>query len=139
MALDPAVPSERRRHERYELLAQVRVKFGKIDYVLELGNLSRSGALLTFGSLRKPGWVNLGKLVDVGIIHPESGETVELSGKIVRVHQDAEGYGFAVEFEEPGEDAARGLQQLIELGARGTEAPAAKPRSRGPPPLPQAP
>ena len=45
----------------------------------ELGNLSRSGALLTFGSLRKPGWLSLGKPVEVGIIHPESGETVELS------------------------------------------------------------
>ncbi len=45
---------ERRRHERYELMAQVRVQRGGTDYVLDLGNLSLSGALLSLGSLRKP-------------------------------------------------------------------------------------
>jgi hypothetical protein len=136
---DSSVSRERRRHERYELLAQVRVKFGKLDYVLELGNLSRSGALLTFGSLKKPGWLSLDKVVEVGIIHPESGDTVELSGTIVRVHQDAQGHGFAVEFSDPEEDAARGLLEVIELAERSVDAPAPKRPPARPPPLPQKP
>ena len=114
--------------------------YGTTDYIMELGNLSRSGALLTFGSLGKPLWARLGNQVQVGIVNPQTLDTVQLVGEIVRTHQDADGHGFAVRFQEPDEAAAAGLDELVRLAARREAKPPrpSKPR-RGPPPLPQEP
>ena len=121
--------AERRRHERYELLAQVHLKFGTEDFVLELGNLSRSGALLCLGSLKTPGWVRLGKTLRLGIINPQTLDPVEVTAEIVRIHQDLAGPGFAVEFDELDETAAAGLEQLLWLAA-GKAQPPPLPRQR---------
>ena len=118
---------ERRRHQRYELLAQVRVRRGTVDYVVELGNLSLSGALLSLGSLRKPTWVQIGRSAELAIIHPETLDAVDVQGRIVRVAQDESGWSFAVEFIEPDAQAREGILALVVLAAKGKQ---------GPPPLP---
>jgi hypothetical protein len=107
--------TERRRHQRYELLAQVHVKYAKVDYVLALGNLSESGALLCFGSLPKAMWARLDAVVELAIVNPETYDSVCLNARIVRIHQDADGHGFGVEFLKPDEPAREGLFRLIEL------------------------
>jgi hypothetical protein len=110
--------SERRSHLRYALLAQVHVKHASVDYVLALGNLSVSGALLGFGSLPKPTWVRLGRMVELAIVNPETYDSVCVDGRIVRVHEDADGHGFAVEFSQPNDLAREGLAGLIQLAQR---------------------
>jgi len=121
------IERERRRHERYEILAQVRVQRGAVDYVLELGNLSVSGALVSLGSLRKPTWVQLGRIAEFAIINPETLDPVTVPGRIVRVAQDEAGWSFAVEFVEPDAAAQKEILKLVVLAARGHQ---------GPPPLP---
>jgi len=110
--------TERRRHQRYALLAQVHVKFATVDYVLALGNLSESGALLCFGSLPKAAWVRLDTIVELAIVNPATYDSVCLHGRIVRIHQDADGHGFAVQFLPPNVSAHEGLLGLIELAGR---------------------
>jgi hypothetical protein len=119
--------SERRSHHRYELLAQVHVEHASVDYVLALGNLSQSGALLCFGSLAKPAWVRLDRMVEVAIVNPETYDSVCLHGRIVRVHTDAEGHGFAVEFSKPDHVAREGLLGLIQLAKRSRTDPPSLP------------
>ena len=110
--------TERRRHQRYALLAQVHVKFATVDYVLALGNLSESGALLCFGSLPKAAWVRPDTIVELAIVNPATYDSVCLHGRIVRIHQDADGHGFAVQFLPPNVSAHEGLLGLIELAGR---------------------
>ena len=114
---------ERRRHERYDLLAQVRVRRGTVDYVVELTNLSLSGALLSLGSLRKPNWVQMGRATELAIINPETFDAVDIRGRIVRVAQDESGWSFAVEFVEPDDVARQGILQLVVLAARNKQLP----------------
>jgi hypothetical protein len=138
MSVDTKPPRDRRRHERYQLLAQVHIAHDTTAYVLELGNLSRSGALLCLGSLRPPDWIALHRVVQVGIINPETLDTVTLSAQIVRTQQDADGYGFAVRFEPPGAASTEGLDTLLRLAARLRTRPPPLPEGSesGPPPMP---
>jgi len=124
---------ERRRHPRYELMAQVRVKRGKVDYIMELHNISMTGALVDMGSLAKPPWVDMDRTVEIGIIHPVDLDTVEVRGRVVRVDRDGDHTRFAVDFEL--DDGNReGVERLVKVAMQ-SEAPPAADR-RGPPPLP---
>ena len=136
---------ERRREARYQLLAEVRVSGAEPTPVLELGNLSRSGALVRFGDLPKPAWVRLGHTVEMDIINPNSLDTLEVTGEIVRVQEDADGHGFAVVFKGCDEAQIEIIDDLIDIADRISALPpppdparAAPPSSRRavPPPLP---
>ena len=76
---------ERRAHPRFELMAQVRVKRGRVDFIMDLCNISQSGALLDMGSLKTPSWVQTGRVVQIFIIHPEDLDTIAVQGEIMRV------------------------------------------------------
>ncbi len=115
--------SERRRQQRYELLAQVHVKHANVDYVLALRNLSHSGALLSFGSLPRPMWIRLNTVVEVAIVNPDTYDSVCLQGRVVRVHEDTDGPGVAVEFSKPDDATRDGLSWLIQLAKRAQTAP----------------
>jgi c-di-GMP-binding flagellar brake protein YcgR len=118
--------AERRRHPRYDLIAQVRVKRGRVDYVLELSNISMSGALIELGSLETPKWVEIGRELEVHIVHPIDLDAIEVPARVVRVEGTAT--RFAVEFEEVEAATEAGLARLI--------AAASGRASAEPPPLP---
>lgn len=124
---------DRRRHPRYEILAQVGVTYATVDYVLELTNISRSGALVQLGSLDKPAWVAQGRTIDLCITVPVDLDNIELSGRIVRLEQRKRRWGFAVEFSALTEAQQRGIDQLITLARR---QPPPLPQHPQPPPLP---
>jgi hypothetical protein len=135
--------SERRRHTRYELMAQVRVRRGSVDYVLELVNISRSGALVSLGSLQEPRWLSIGRTVELSIIHPEALDTVDLTGRVVRIEEGAR-LAFAVEFDPPQPAEAAALDRLLAHALESTRPPPVRPPRPGPvgrqpPPLPRAP
>ena len=130
MSTDEASGAERRRHPRYELLAQVRVKGTQSDLVMSLSNISISGALVDMGSLTPPGWVDVGRELEVGIVHPESLDLVEVRGRVVRITKDERGCIFALEFLEPTEEASRGLAELVIHAST-------LPPAKRPPPLPK--
>ncbi|MBN4050353.1 PilZ domain-containing protein [Desulfobulbus sp. AH-315-M07] len=136
----------RRRHERFELMAQVRATRGRVDYILELTNISLSGVLLHLGTLETPPWVGKDRMVEVSVINPKDLESVDLRGRIMRVAADDEGgISFAIQFEGLDAQATAGLERLIAVAQR-TDAPTPKASGdddspadskKGPPPLPK--
>lgn len=125
----PALSSiERRRHERYDIMAQVRVKRGRIDTLCELVNVSVSGALVDLGSLDPPRWITQGRSLEVHVIHPVDLDTIELEATVVRVEQREDSTRFACEFTDLGATERLALERLIALHA---------PAPVRPPPLPR--
>jgi hypothetical protein len=127
---------ERRRHPRYELMAQVRVKRGHLDYVMDLQNISLGGALLHMGKLDRPGWLAVGRMLEIGIIHPVHYDTLLVDGRVVRLVEDEEGTSVAVEFCELDSEGSDGIAKLVALAVAGNEG-AAGGAGKGPPPLPK--
>ena len=113
---EPIRGAERRVHPRFDLLAQIRVKRGSVTYVLELRNISKSGAIIHTGTLKVPTWVRPQRDIEIHILHPEDLEPVLVSGKIVRVNKTDEGTLFAVHFDSVKEDSKKDIARLIALG-----------------------
>jgi len=130
MTSDDPEGAERRRHPRYELLAQVRVKGAQSDLVMSLSNISRSGALVDMGSLSTPTWLDVGRELEVGIVHPDTLDLVEVRGRVVRLIKDLNGTLFALEFVELSDDAQAGLNTLLQHAC-------SLPPAKKPPPLPR--
>ncbi len=112
-------------------MAQVRVKQGRLDYLMDLVNISLGGALLHLGKLDRPGWLAVGRTLEVGIIHPIDYETLLFEGRVVRLVEDEEGTTVAVEFGDLGEEGMEAIGKLVKLAMDEAATPA------GPPPLPQ--
>ena len=105
--------SERRRHPRYEILAQVRVRPADTDFVLEVKNLSMSGALIELGSLERPVWVKIGRRVELTLFVPDQARSAEVSGPIRRIVEDTEQCAFAVQFEGISAEARSYLELIL--------------------------
>ncbi len=133
----PPSGTERRRSPRHELLAQVRVTRGRTDIVMELVNISRSGALIDMGSVKQPNWVDVGRVLDIAITHPISFDLVDVSGREARISKDEHGTRFAVEFGEVSQDTTRRIGELVLLARESEAPPPTSPRAGGPPPLPE--
>ena len=124
------MPIERRRHARFEVMAQVRVKRGRNAYVLDVLNVSESGALVDLGSLERPFWLAKGRIVEMILFLPlEDVEDVALApitawAEIVRVDAAPSSIRFAVAFRDEDGKIAQAIRHLVEV---------ATPR---PPPLP---
>lgn len=108
---------ERRRQPRFDLFAQVWVRFAPQDLLVELQNISLSGALLVFGEAERPRWVDVDRAVELAITNPQSLENVVLLARIVRVQRDERGISFAVVFTAVDAVARRGLEELIQLAS----------------------
>jgi len=136
MAMTSPVPGgvERRRHPRYDLMAQVRVKRGQLDYVMDLVNISLGGALLHMGKLDRPGWLAVGRVLEIGIIHPIDYEPLQVDGTIVRLVEDEDGTSVAVEFEGLSDEGSEGVAKLVKLAMDGASSKSSG--AGGPPPLP---
>jgi hypothetical protein len=91
---------DRRIHPRYELLAQVTVRHGSVDHVLEILNLSRGGALVDLAHEPRPRWLELHRPVEVRVFDGEGRAVLERTGSIVRVVENVDNRTFAVQFDE---------------------------------------
>jgi hypothetical protein len=128
--------SDRRRHPRHDLIAQVHVKRAAADYVLELRNISRSGVLLLLGTLPKPPWLDIDRRIELSIVNPETLDAVDLGGTVVRIQRDELGLSLAVDFGELPPATRAAIDQLVQLGR---PQPPPLPATTGqpqPPPLP---
>ncbi len=122
---------ERRLHPRYELMAQVRVKRGTVDYVMEMVNISRGGALFSMGTLKRPPWVEASRVTEISIVHPVELDAIEVKGEIVRVTSSPKDTLVAVRFVELTAGVQAQVDRLVELAAE------TAPPAKGPPPLPK--
>ncbi len=134
---------DRRAHPRYELMAQVRVKRGQVDYVLDLANISRGGALFSSGSLKLPAWAVVGRTLEISIIHPETLDALDVQGEIVRVVSTSTDTKLGVRFVALSATVQAQVDALVALAAQRapSEAPPApgsgpSAAKKGPPPLP---
>lgn len=102
-------PSDRRSYERFDLLAQVRVRSGNVDYLLEVVNLSRGGALIDLGSEPRPAWLELLRTIEIRLLDPAEGSAIiDAKGRVVRIVETLDSRTFALEFEVPvDEDTLR--------------------------------
>lgn len=138
MAQPAVAATERRLFERFDLMAQVRVKRGKIDILMELTNISMSGALVCMGTLRAPSWVEEGRVVEIGIVHPGDLDTITVRGEIVRIQKVAGATKFAVQFVDVDDQTIAGLERLHVAAVEAAALEGARPRERKvPPPLPK--
>lgn len=119
---------ERRRHERVDLVAQVRVSRGQGDIIMELSNISASGAMMHMGMLKRPSWVAMERVIDVSITHPVDLDTVELKARIMRIVEDRSGISLGVCFEDVSPEAHAAIARLLRAGS---VRPAPPPLPRG--------
>jgi hypothetical protein len=122
---------ERRRHPRYDLAAQIRVKHGRVNYIMEVSNISLSGAFIRCDNLEQLPWFHVGQEVALDIFDVEALDNISIAGRIVR-KVDASGPGrpgFGVQFVNLTVEAHDKLFELVALAAR---------LSAQPPPLPLA-
>jgi Tfp pilus assembly protein PilZ len=106
---------ERRADPRYEILAQIRVKRGTVNYVLEVRNISRSGMFVATGSLDRFPWFRVGQSVEVDLFILDELENLRLAGDIVRLVDSGpdDRQGFGVRFDELEAEARSVLDGLI--------------------------
>jgi hypothetical protein len=121
---------ERRRHQRYDIMAHVRVKHGTVNYVLDVTNISLSGLFVSTLGLPRTLQFAAGQSIELNLFFAEVAENVRVFGRIVRMveREDPPARGFGVEFVDVDEEAKLGIALLVET-ARSSEVPR-------PPPLP---
>jgi hypothetical protein len=122
---------ERRRHPRYEIAAQIRVKRGHVNYIMDVANISLSGAFIRCDDLDRLPQFRLGQEVDLDLFNYEDLDNIGLQARIVRiVGEDGPGHpGFGVQFINLSHETYNTLFGLVSLAAR---------MSAEPPPLPGA-
>jgi hypothetical protein len=121
---------ERRRHQRYDIMAHVRVKHGTVNYVLDVTNISLSGLFVSTLGLPRTLQFSTGQSIELNLFFAEVAENVRVFGRIVRMveREDPPARGFGVEFVDVDEEAKLGIALLVET-ARSSDVPR-------PPPLP---
>ena len=122
---------ERRRHPRYEILAQVRFRHARTIHVLDVANISVSGLFVRVTKetmLRK---VQVGERLLLDLATEGGAENMTVEARVVRIvgEGDVSSWGFGLEFTSVAASAREALDQLIQAAAGG---------SRTPPPLPVA-
>jgi Tfp pilus assembly protein PilZ len=122
--------SERRRHQRYDIMAHVRVKRGTVNYILDVTNISLSGLFVSTIGLPRSTQFSAGQAIELNLFLPDVAENIRVLGRIVRLvdRDDPPARGFGVEFVDVDEEARLGISLLVET-ARSSEIPQ-------PPPLP---
>ncbi|MBW2278752.1 MAG: PilZ domain-containing protein [Deltaproteobacteria bacterium] len=122
---------ERRRHERYDIAAQIRVKNGRVNYIMDVANISLSGVFVRCEELSQLPWFRVDQEVDLDLFSFENLDNLSLRGQIVRVvgEQGPGHAGFGVQFVNLTVEAHDKLFELVATAAR---------LSAEPPPLPAA-
>ena len=113
---------DRRAHPRFDLLAQVHVRGGQTDLVLEIVNLSQGGALVDLASLRRPRWIAPAREVELRLMEEDGKTAFAATARIVRVVETLDSRTFAVQFDEELEEA------VVRRACAATGAPPPLPR-----------
>jgi len=120
--------NERRRYPRYEIIAQVTVRSGSENYLMDVGNISRSGVFISADNLDNVPFFREGQELEMDLFTTEHLENVKVKGRIVRFEYGSDGVvkGFGVEFARVTAQDNKALLRLVNLATE----------SIHPPPLP---
>lgn len=126
---------ERRVHPRYEILAQVRVKYGRITQVLEVRNISLSGLFVTVTDPKRLSKYRIGQTIEMDLFVADELENVRVTARVARVADERTTGppGFGAEFVDLPPAAREAVARLVDLAARRSIPPPQ------PPPLPNLP
>ena len=128
----PSLPptGDRRRHPRYEVLAQVRFRRAATTHVLDVGNISLSGLFVRAPDEKLLRKVQVGEVLDLDLFTQEELENIRAGARVVRIVAEgpASSWGFGVEFANLDADARRALDKLVQRASASVR----------PPPLPPA-
>ena len=131
-ASTPPPGGDRRRHPRYEILAQVRFRRIAATHVMDVGNISRSGLFVRAPDEKALRRVHVAETLELELFTQEELRNVPVRARVVRIVGDGppERWGFGVEFDGP-DDAARAAIAALVAQAAATTVPPPEP-----PPLP---
>jgi hypothetical protein len=131
----PPPSSDRRRHPRYEILAQVRFRRIAATHVLDVGNISRSGLFVRTPDEKSLRRVQVGETLELELFTQEDLHNIPVRGRVVRIVGEGPpaGWGFGLEFFLPDDEARAAIAELVDKAAATTMPPPA------PPPLPPRP
>ena len=109
--------SESRRHPKYDIMAQIRVKRGRVNYIMDIGNIRRSGAFVSTDSVKDIQALRLGQILEMDIFDAGLLENIRIKGEIMRIvgNKDNRRSGFGVKFTEIDEKAERQLRDLLAI------------------------
>ncbi len=110
-------------------MAQIRVKRGRVNYIMHVKNVSQSGLFIATDSLKQMRWFHVDQELEMDLFTAEDLDNIRVTGQIVRIadHDDGE-MGFGVQFSLVDEEVRLKLQYLIDHAIQG---------SVKPPPLPK--
>lgn len=134
---DIADQPERRVAPRYEIMAQVRVKRGRINYVLDVRNISISGVFVSTEGLDKKNQFRVGQDLDMVLFEPGQLDQLQVNGRVVRIvlgDGEVAESGVGVQFVDPSPEVRAVLEQVVDRAAEDSLRP--PPLPGGPPPLP---
>ena len=113
-------------------MAQVRFQKAATTFVLDVGNISRSGLFVRTSSAAHLGSIRLGEELDLDVFVSEELRNIHVRARVVRIVGEGEPHqwGFGVNFAALSSETDAAVAHLVELAAEG--------RLR-PPPLPAQP
>jgi len=130
----PTLPpgSDRRRHPRFEILAQVRFRRAATIHVLDVGNMSLSGLFVRTPDEKMLRKVQVGETLELDLFTQEELENVRVTARVVRIVAEgpATVWGFGMEFCGLVADATAAIERFVARAAVPSESPPP------PPPLP---
>ncbi len=120
--------NERQRYPRYEIIAQVTVRSGNVNYLMDVGNISCSGLFISAENLDNIPLFREGQDLEMDLFTTEHLENIKVTGRIVRFEYGSDGgkKGFGVEFTRAIAEDNDELLRLVNMAAE----------SIHPPPLP---
>lgn len=120
---------ERRAQPRYDIVAQIRVKRGSVNYLMDVRNISMSGAFISSDKLSELSWAREGTQMEIHLFDLEDRRSVDVEASIVRVVGPGEPgkTGFGVRFGKLDEERTRSLFEMVAFAST---------QSIHPPPLP---
>ncbi|MBN1772723.1 MAG: PilZ domain-containing protein [Deltaproteobacteria bacterium] len=126
--------SERRRHPRYEILAQVRFRHADTNHVLDVANISASGLFVRVTSEAMLRRVEAGERLELDLSTERELVNIRVKARVVRIvgGGEARGWGFGLEFADLDPPVRRAVDRLVAEAASGSLTPPPLPTAREP-------
>jgi hypothetical protein len=132
----PTLPpgNDRRRHPRFEVLAQVRFRRAKTIHVLDVGNISQSGLFVRTPDEKMLHKVQVGEALELDLFTQEELENVRVPARVVRIVAEgpATSWGFGLQFTGLDADAKVGIERFVARASALSERPPPLPTEQAP-------
>lgn len=125
--------SERREYRRYDVAAQIRLKHSLVNYIMDVSDISLSGAFVATEKLDKMPWFKVGEELEMEIFTTEDLENIKVIGMISRVESKSgeSGQGFGVQFTSINDFMRAKLTTLLDSSSDSSHRPPPLPTGSG--------